>query len=176
VTAETCPHYLVLTVEDLERLGALAKCAPPLREAEDLERLWAAVARGEVETIGSDHSPCPPEMKTGRGFAEAWGGISGVQHSLPLIYSEGEKRGVEAERLARMLSEAPARRFHLGVDAGVIREGATADMCLLGRAAAGEVITREGMRDRHRHSPYAGRKTEWVVRRTWVDGREVFRG
>ena len=176
VTAETCPHYLMLTVDDLELLGALAKCAPPLRESEDRERLWEALARGDVETIGSDHSPCPPEMKTGRGFAEAWGGISGVQHTVPLMYSEGGARGVAAERLARMLSEAPARRFGLEEGAGMIRIGAPADLCLLGRAAAGEVITREGLRDRHRHSPYVGRRTEWVVRRTWVDGRLVFGG
>lgn len=172
VTAETCPHYLMLTVDDLERLGALAKCAPPLRAAADREALWAALARGEVDTIGSDHSPCPPEMKAGP-FADAWGGISGVQHSVPLIYSEAEARGIPFPLLAELLAAAPARRFHLGADAGLIRVGAPADLCLL-TPAGGAAITREELRDRHRHSPYVGRPLAWSVARTWVDGREVF--
>ena len=174
VTAETCPHYLTLTVDDLERLGALAKCAPPLREAGDREALWAALARGEVDTIGSDHSPCSPDMKSGRPFAEAWGGISGVQHSVPLLYSEAEARGVPFARIADLLAAAPARRFGLGPDAGVLRVGAPADLCLL-VPTGGAVIGREELRDRHRHSPYVGRPLTWAVARTWVDGREVFR-
>jgi allantoinase len=174
VTAETCPHYLMLTVDDLETLGALAKCAPPLRELADREALWAAVARGEVDTIGSDHSPCPPAMKTGKPFAEAWGGISGVQHSVPLLYTEAEARGLPFSRVAELIGAAPARRFHLGADVGVIRVGAAADLCLLA-PARGAAITRESLRDRHRHSPYVGRPLAWSVSRTWVDGREVFR-
>ncbi|MEY4488854.1 MAG: hypothetical protein RIQ79_1362 [Verrucomicrobiota bacterium] len=174
VTVETCPHYLMLTVDDLETLGALAKCAPPLREAAEREALWAALARGEVDTIGSDHSPCPPAMKTGRPFAEAWGGISGVQHSVPLLYSEAGARGLPVARLAELLSAAPARRFHLGPEVGVIRVGAAADLCLLA-PARGAPISRESLRDRHRHSPYVGRPLAWSVSRTWVDGREVFR-
>ncbi len=174
VTAETCPHYLTLTVDDLETLGALSKCAPPLRELADREALWAAVARGEVDTIGSDHSPCPPAMKTEKPFAEAWGGISGVQHSVPLLYTEAEARGLPFSRMAELIGAAPARRFHLGADAGVIRVGGAADLCLL-TPARGASITRESLRDRHRHSPYVGRPLAWSVSRTWVDGRDVFR-
>jgi allantoinase len=173
VTAETCPHYLLLTVDDLERLGALAKCAPPLRAAADREALWAALARGQVDTIGSDHSPCPPAMKAGP-FAEAWGGISGVQHSVPLLHTEAAARGVPAPLLADLLSAAPGRRFHLGADAGLVRVGAPADLCLLS-PAGGAPISRASLRDRHRHSPYVGRPLAWSVARTWVDGREVFR-
>ena len=81
VTAETCPHYLLLDEEDMERLGAAAKCAPPVRDA---GRARAAVARtcapDEVDTIGSDHSPSPWSMKTDADFFRVWGGIAGVQH------------------------------------------------------------------------------------------------
>jgi allantoinase len=173
VTAETCPHYLTLTVDDLESLGALAKCAPPLRSVAERDALWGSLGRGELDTIGSDHSPCPPEMKGGRSFAEAWGGISGVQHALPLVYSEGQKRGIPLERLADLLSAASARRFPLPSDHGQIIEGAPADLCLL-TPSDGSPITRASLRDRHRHSPYVGLTPAWAVRQTWVDGRTVF--
>ena len=173
VTVETCPHYFLLTTEDLERLGALVKCAPPLRDAATQAALWACVERGEVDTVGSDHSPCPASMKSGRPFVEAWGGISGVQHSLPLIYSAGLSRGIDPVRLAAMLSATPARRFHLDPGAGQIRIGAPADLCLL-RPGRGAVIRREELLDRHRQSPYVGRGLDWVVQRTWVGGSAVF--
>lgn len=74
VTAETCPHYLLFTAENAVRLGARAKCAPPLREPTDVEALWTALLEGQVDTIGSDHSPAPPEMKTGDDAFAIWGG------------------------------------------------------------------------------------------------------
>jgi allantoinase len=173
VTVETCPHYLALTLDDMEHLGALAKCAPPLRRLADRESLWGCVIGGEIDTIGSDHSPCPPELKTGRSFADAWGGISGVQHALPFTYSEGLARGAAPLLLARLLSETPARRFHLESGLGRVRIGAPADLCLL-RPGQGRRIELDGLRDRHRHSPYVGRQLAWTVRRTWINGRTVF--
>src|SRR5207302_1824972 len=76
VTCETCPHYLVLTDEDVERLGAVAKCAPPLRSKAEQQKLWKEVLAGNILTIGSDHSPAPPDMKTSTNFFKVWGGIS----------------------------------------------------------------------------------------------------
>ncbi len=93
VTCETCPHYLVMTEDDVERIGALAKCAPPLRAADVQAELWQRVRAGEVATIGSDHSPSPPEMKRDKNFFKVWGGISGVQHTLPLLLTEFGLRG-----------------------------------------------------------------------------------
>ncbi len=87
-TCETCPHYLVLTENDVERLGAVAKCAPPLRPANIQNDLWQHLLAGDITTIGSDHSPSPPELKTAPNFFKVWGGISGVQHTLPLLLTE----------------------------------------------------------------------------------------
>ena len=64
VTCETCPHYLVLCDEDVERLGAVAKCAPPLRPGAERDALWAELVRGNISLVASDHSPAPPSMKT----------------------------------------------------------------------------------------------------------------
>ena len=77
VTCETCPHYLVLTPDDVEALGAVAKCAPPVREAAEQERLWEQVRGGAVHFVASDHSPSEPSLKAGA-FGDAWGGIAGA--------------------------------------------------------------------------------------------------
>ena len=104
VTAETCPHYLFFDETDFERLGPSAKCAPPLRSRADVEALWGAVLDGLVDTIGSDHSPCPWEDKA-RGLDdiwEAWGGISGIQTMLPALLTEGvHRRGLDLPRSGR---------------------------------------------------------------------------
>ncbi len=78
VSIETCPHYLFFTEEDVERLGAVAKCAPPLRNSVEQDALWTQLIAGNVDIVASDHSPAPPEMKTSD-FGRAWGGIAGVQ-------------------------------------------------------------------------------------------------
>ena len=84
VSIETCPHYLFFTEEDVERLGAVAKCAPPLRAAAEQDALWTQLLAGAVDIVASDHSPAPPEMKTGD-FGKAWGGIAGVQSTLAVL-------------------------------------------------------------------------------------------
>jgi len=89
VTCETCAHYLVFTDEDAERIGALAKCAPPLRDAETRETLWDTLLAGDIDLIASDHSPAPPSMKQGDDVFDNWGGISGCQHLLPVLLGEG---------------------------------------------------------------------------------------
>src|SRR5213075_1272836 len=88
VTCETCPHYLMLTASDMEQLGSVAKCAPPLRSALEQNELWQSLPH--VDTIGSDHSPAPWEMKAKENFFEVWGGISGCQHLLPLLVDSGK--------------------------------------------------------------------------------------
>src|SRR4051812_2623709 len=121
VTCETCPHYLVLTEEDMERIGAVAKCAPPLRPKAAQEALWEYVKCGQVDTIGSDHSPSPPAMKTDTNFFKVWGGISGIQHTLPLLITEGHvNRAVAIPLLASLLTQNVSRRFKLPPGKGTI--------------------------------------------------------
>jgi allantoinase len=159
VTCETCPHYLVLRDADMETLGTLAKCAPPLRP--DVEPLWEAI--GDVDLIASDHSPCPPDMKAG-GFDEAWGGIAGAQSMLPLVLGEGMAREVD---LAPLVTRAPARRFGLP-GKGSLEPGSDADIVLIelgGPFGLGE------LRDRHAANPFAGRPMGARVVRTLLRGR-----
>src|SRR5262249_38831706 len=84
VSIETCAHYLSFTDEDVLRLGTIAKCAPPLRDAGNRRALWNELTSGGVDIVASDHSGCEPSLKAGE-FADAWGGIAGVQSTLPVL-------------------------------------------------------------------------------------------
>ncbi|MEK3713397.1 allantoinase AllB [Paenibacillus sp. FSL R7-0333] len=176
VTAETCPHYLILDEDSMETLGALAKCAPPLRSSSERERLWAALAAGRVDLVASDHSPCPPELKLAPGlsFMEAWGGISGAQSSLELMFHEGvHVRGLLVTQISALLSGLPARRFGLEGRKGSITPGLDADLVLLDPDAA-YTLRAEDLLYRHRHSPYVGMTLSCKVTATICRGNMVY--
>ncbi len=173
VTCETCPHYLVLDADDAERLGALAKCAPPLRPAEDREALWSALLAGDVDLVATDHSPSPAALKEGDDHFAVWGGISGAQTLLALMHDEGvARRGLAPEALATLLAVAPARRFGLAPAKGALVAGADADVVLVDPAATW-TVAREDLLDRHRLSPFAGRELRGRVVRTILRGRTI---
>jgi allantoinase len=174
VTCETCPHYLTLTGEDMERIGALAKCAPPLRAGEIKDELWRKLADGEIDTVGSDHSPAPPEMKTGDNFFKVWGGISGGQHTFPLLFDGIRKRGLLPEQIARVTSFNVADRFRLSKTKGRIAVGADADLAII-ELARPFVVRAEGLLYRHRQSPYTGHTLTGQVVQTILRGRTIFK-
>jgi allantoinase len=176
VSVETCPHYLLLTDEDVVRIGAPAKCFPPFRNEALRQGLWAALEAGKVDTIGSDHSPAPPEMKKSDDFFAIWGGISGCQHGFILLLSEALARWPADEALPRMtraLSENVARRFGIDRRKGRLAEGLDADITIL---AVGEprALRNEELLYRHRQGPYDGRLSGVSVVRTIVRGSTVF--
>jgi allantoinase len=169
VTCETCPHYLLLTEDDVERLGGLAKCAPPLRGEDERLSLVSVVRSGGVTTIGSDHSPAPSSMKTGPDFYQVWGGISGCQHLLVALL----ELEFSAASISDLTSVHVAQRFGIGGRKGGIRIGADADLVLVD-LDGGTRVTEESLQYRHRHSPYVGRQFQSRVVRTIVRGRTVF--
>lgn len=173
VTAETCPHYLLLNEGATIRQGAPAKCAPPLRPEAARERLGRALRGGGIDTIGSDHSPAPPEMKTSPDFFAIWGGISGIQHGFPLLISDLLKNQVVGlPLLARVLAANVAKRFRLP-GKGRIAAGQDADFTLLDLEAA-HVLNNDELLYRHRQGPYSGRKCQVRVVQTFVRGCPVW--
>ena len=175
VTAETCPHYLLLNDTDVSRLGAVAKCAPPLRPAAEVERLWTALGEGKVDTVGSDHSPAPPELKTDADFFRVWGGISGCQHALPLFFEAAVVgRRLSPSLVAQLTAGNVARRFGLA-GKGRLAVGFDADVTLLAVDETPRPIPRETLRYRHPQSAYVGRPARVRVVETYARGCPLLR-
>ncbi|MCM3625811.1 allantoinase [Paenibacillus glycanilyticus] len=176
VTVETCPHYLLLTDEDMASIGPAAKCAPPLRSKEQKEGLWRLLAEGKLDVIASDHSPCPPELKLDESlsFFEAWGGIAGAQSSLEIMLDEGwVKRQIPLHQLMDVLSAGPAKRFGLYPHKGHIAEGADADLVLVDPRRS-YTLAEKDLWQRHKVSPYIGREMTCKVTATLVRGLTVY--
>jgi allantoinase len=172
VSIETCAHYLHFTGDDMERLGAVAKCAPPLRTAADRDALWLELLRGNVDMVTSDHSPTEPSRKAGP-FMAAWGGIAGVQSTMPVLLDGGcHERGLGLDRVAQLLSANPARRFRLARK-GAIAIGNDADIALADLAGS-FTLSAADLQQRHKTSPYVGHRFRGVVRRTIRRGETIF--
>jgi len=172
VSIETCPHYLWFTDADLERLGTIAKCAPPLRSAEHQEALWNTVTSGDIDVVASDHSPTEPSMKA-RDFVNAWGGIAGVQSTLPVLLDRGyHDRRLSLERIADLVAANPARRFRIARK-GTIERGNDADLVLID-AGSSFTLAEEHLQQRHKTSPYVGGTFRGVVRATLRRGETIF--
>ena len=172
VTCETCPHYLMLCGIDMQGIGAAAKCAPPLRSIAEERDLWNRLA--DITTIGSDHSPSPPEMKQSANFFEVWGGISSCQHLLPLMVNAAQDPGQEVthEQIAGWTSQNVAQRFRIARKGG-IAVGKDADFTIVD-PENGDIITPETLHYRHRQSVYLGRKLRCRVMRTVLRGQTIF--
>jgi len=132
VTAETCPHYLLLCEEDMDRLGAFGKINPPLRSRDACEELWRLLLSGHIDILASDHAPWPLNKKQNQDIFANASGSPGVQTFFPLAYSEAVlSRGCSPVFLANILAEAPARRFRLYPRKGHIGIGADADFAII---------------------------------------------
>ena len=163
VTVETCPHYLLLNDENAISIGPAAKCAPPIRSQLTVAALWEKLLAGEIDTIGSDHSPSPPDLKQGNDIFAMWGGIAGIQHGLTLVLSQDLKPVVQ-------IAWNVARRFHLP-QKGSLLPGQDADFMILKKQPL--TITRDRLLTRHDISPYLGMTTAYTVAATYLRGQKV---
>jgi allantoinase len=174
-TVETCPHYLVFDDAEIVRHDVLLKCAPPIRDDAERDRLWDRVRRGDIDLIASDHSPSSAALKSGDIWS-AWGGVSGVQSLLPAMLTDAvHRRGMSLPSLARLLSLAPARRLGLAPRKGSIGIGADADLALIDLDREW-VLPPSGLRARSGLSPYVGRTFRGAIVRTLVRGAAPRRG
>lgn len=175
ISAETCPHYLTFSAEEIEDGATQFKCAPPVRAAPHREALWEALRRGDIEMIVSDHSPCTPELK-GReagDFVAAWGGIASLQLGLLAVWSGMRSRGMPIHEVARWMSEAPARLVGLGAAKGRISPGFDADLVLFD-ADDESTVDSERLLHRHPVTPYAGRQLKGAVEATYLRGELAY--
>jgi allantoinase len=171
ITVETCPHYLTLTAEEVPDGASEFKCCPPIREAANQDLLWQALADGTIDCVVTDHSPSTADLKTDD-FATAWGGISGLQLSLPAVWTEARKRGHSLEDVVRWMSTRTARLVGLDSRKGAIAVGLDADFAVL---APDETFTVDpaALQHRNRVTAYAGRTLSGVVKSTWLRGERI---
>jgi allantoinase len=178
VSVETCPQYLTLTHDDLVRCGPFAKCNPPLRSKENVDRLWQCIREGLVDTIGSDHSPYPDDEREA-GVNNIWKappGLAGLETMLPLLLDEGVRRGIDWVTLAKLTSGNVARLFNLYPVKGVIQPGTDADLAIID---PNQEWTVDGLlsfsKTKSDRGPYQGRRIRGKVVATLLRGQVIYR-
>ncbi len=174
LTAETCPHYLHFTAETIPDGATPFKCAPPIRDAANREALWAALAEGVLELVASDHSPCSPALKALEqgDFMTAWGGVSGLQLALPIVWTEAQRRGHTLRELVQWMCEGPARLAGFIGKKGRLAPGYDADLVVFADAES-QTVTAAGVHHRHKVTPYLGETLRGVVHATYLRGTRV---
>lgn len=173
VTAETCTHYLYFTTDELDAIGPVVKCSPPIRGQQEQDGLWEQVINGDIDFVTSDHSPCTPDLKDKDNAFEAWGGISGVQNNVDILFDEGvQKRGMSLKRFAEVTAEAPAKRFSLD-NKGSITVGKDADFVFI-KPESSYTLNAEDLEYRNKISPYVGKTINAQVVKTILRGEEVY--
>jgi len=171
VSVETCPHYLTFAAEEIPDGATEYKCAPPIRGAENRERLWEALRDGRIAAVVSDHSPCTADLKAGS-FFDAWGGIGSLELGLRAVWTQARARGFAFEDVARWMSEGPA--VIAGLERkGAIVEGRDADLVLF-EPDVGSEVDPIVLHHRSPVTPYAARRLDGRVWATYVRGVEVF--
>ncbi|WP_313758175.1 allantoinase AllB [Tissierella sp.] len=173
VSCETVSQYLTFTEDDLEGLGPIGKCCPPLRAKDTKEKLWEHVAAGDVDAVCSDHSPAPFELKKDSNFFKVWGGISGCQSTMNVMLTEGyHNRGLSLVDISRLLSLNPAKRFGIK-NKGAIKEGYDADMVLVDLNES-FTLKADDLFYMHKVSPLVGLEFKGKIVRTILRGKTIF--
>jgi allantoinase len=176
LSVETCPHYLYLTAESIAKGATVFKCAPPIRSAENRERLWDGLGEGLIDLVATDHSPCSPEMKRPAqgNFASAWGGIASLSVALPVMYTEARRRGFSLSDIARWMAEGPAKLAGCHERKGRIAPGYDADFVVFD-TEGDFTVSVDRLFYRHPVSAYLGEQLRGKVQATYLRGQLVFK-
>ena len=175
LSIETCPHYLHFTAENIADGDTRFKCTPPIREAKNREKLWQGLQSGTIDFITSDHSPCTPELKKmdeGR-FEKAWGGISSLQLTLPVIWTECINKGLSLNQLTNWMCSAPAKFIGMDHQKGQISLGYDADLVCWDPDST-FLVEPAIINFKNKLTPYEGEELFGVVKRTYLRGNKVF--
>jgi len=174
LTVETGQHYLYFTAEQIPDGRTDFKCAPPIREKENNERLWEALKEGVIDFVATDHSPATPPMKEleSGDFMKAWGGISSIQFALPALWTAARKRNCSIDDIAGWLCEKPAILPGLEKTKGKIQKGYDADLVVWDPEKSFEV-TAINIYHKHKITPYMNEKLYGVVEQTYLAGEQV---
>lgn len=175
LTVETAPHYLFFNAEEIRDGATQYKCAPPIREKENNEQLWKALIDGITDFIATDHSPAPPSMKEieSGNFKKAWGGIAGLQFSLPAVWTKMKEKNIPVERILKWLCENPSKLCGLNSSKGKIEKRYDADI-VVWNPNEKFIVEEKNIQHRHKITPYLNRELCGVVEQTYIGGEKVF--
>ncbi len=177
VFAETCPQYLLLTNDDMKKLGSIMKINPPIRNKEDMEALWEGIKHGGVDTIGSDHSPHTPEEKmTDKPYEDIWkamAGFVGVETSAPLMLTAVNEGRMSLERYVELASVNPAKLCGLYPRKGSLEVGTDADITIVDLNKTGQIKSSE-LHSKTNVTPFDGWKVKGMVSHTIVNGKVIY--
>ncbi|MFU8805496.1 MAG: allantoinase AllB [Bradymonadaceae bacterium] len=174
ITVETAQHYLYFAAEDIHDGATLFKCAPPIRGRDNREGLWKGLRAGIIDLIATDHSPAPPELKgTATGdFTRAWGGISSLELSLPIVWTAARARGFSLEDVVQWVSTRPAQLLGLQESMGTIEPGKEANLVVFDEDRS-FVVDASRLQHRHKLSPYHGQTLTGGVDGTYLRGERI---
>jgi len=176
VTVETCPHYLLLNYDDMDRLKAYAKINPPMRKKEEVDQMWALLECGLIDMVTSDHGPWPFDSKQAPNIFDNPSGAPGVETIFPLMFSEGVvKRSFSPVHMAELLCENPAKRFNVFPRKGQIALGADADFTIIDPAVEWS-IRAENMHSHAGWTPFDGMKCTGKITQTILRGHTIYDG
>ena len=174
VTAETCPHYLLLTAEDMHRVGPVLRVNPPVRAAGHAEPLWSGLADGVIDMLATDHAPHAIPEKTADDIWDCVSGFGGLETAIPLLLTEVNRGRITLEQYVTWSSLAPARVWGLYPRKGVLDVGSDADIVIvdLEREAT---IRADRFQSKSKITPFEGFRTKGQPVCTIVRGRVVMR-
>lgn len=174
VTAEVMPHHLLLETALLRSGDTVYKVNPPLRTAEHVEAVRAALADGTIDMVGTDHAPHASSDKA-KPFPQASPGMIGLEHALAVVIETMVKPGrLDWPGVARVMSAAPAALVRAERQGRPLAVGEPANVVLIDPAASG-VVDRENTASRSRNNPYAGLELPDPIVATFWAGRPTFR-
>lgn len=175
ISAETCPHYLYFTQKDFEnkKISAFLKTAPPVKKAIDRKELWKGLSDGSLNFVTTDHAGCNPKKeKSSKNFWEVYGGIPGVEHRVPFLFSEGFLKGkLSLQKTIEHLSTNAAEFFNLK-QKGKLEAGKDADFALINLWTS-EVIKSRNMHSKGKYTPFEGLTLNAKVEKTFLRGHLV---
>ncbi len=173
VYAETCPHYLLFTVDDYRRYGTIIKVNPPIRDEVNRRKLWEYLRNGTITHLGSDHAPHSREEKE-RGVWEAASGFTGVQTFFPVMLDLALKGKIELTKLPLLLSRNPAKLFNLYPRKGDILVGGDGDLVIVNPREE-YVITEESLYSKYPLTPYINWRLKGRIKYTILRGEVIAR-
>lgn len=175
ISTETCPQYLLFTVDDFIKEGAVLKIAPPLRKQEDKEALWKGLKDGSIDFISTDHAAgVYPDEKSKESIWDNYAGIPGVQFSLSSVLTYGYHRGrLTLEDIQNLMSKNAAQRYGLYPQKGCIEVGSDADFAIVDLNREW-IVTPDIMESKGKYSPLTEENLKSMVVKTMVRGKVVY--